>query len=707
MSDQLELETGESPVLTDEVRERRRQELLELPAEERVLYREQRIPEDAARRLGDDARADGEEDVPRFAISSAAEVERRTWWGDTWIEVLDHSPGAVRMERFEDTPPLYVEHDRRLQAGAWRNVELEDDVIRGDPIFSRSSLGQEIRMDVVDGIRNKTSVGYRVHDAILEEVRVVDEDDGRQVEVWRVTDWEPLEGSIVGVPADATVGAGRSDHGPQEPPDSRETGPEPASQARESTMGKGDQTAPGGAGDGTRDEGGTEVRTGPTAQDERQRVRGIYAIAQEHDAHDLAERAIEEEWSPGRMAQAVLERQKERGESTRTTPERPGQGPAIDLPRRERRRYSLTRAIAQAGGLEDPGLEAEVSRALEDNLPEGYKRQGKFLVPTAGIDLRVDSDDERVREVFDAERARAERSYRQRAGLDTETAGKGQEAVFTEYGGFLEMLRTRALVLTLGADFMPGLQGDVSFVKQTAAATAEWVQENPAGDVSDTEVTLALVTLDPKTLMGSTFFTRQLLRQNVISVDERAEDDLTAVHARAVDKAAIHGGGANEPSGVYQASGVNAVAFDGPITFGNVVDMETEVAADDADIGAMAYLTTPEVRGQAKQTEMFSGTSGRPIWTGPVQAGEMNGYRAAASNQVRKDLGAGSDEHGLAFGVWSQLMIGEWGVLDLIVDPFTKKKRGLIEVTSFQMVDIQLAYAEAFCKATGLTIPAS
>lgn len=708
----------ESDQLVDqELRERRERTFRDrLREEELVLHRDQRIPRELAAQVGEEARAEGEETLPRFALSSDVEVERRTWFGERWIEILDHSAGAVRMGRFEDDPPMYVEHDRRLQAGAWRDVALEDGVIRGDPVFSRSTLGQEVRMDVVDGIRNKTSIGYRVWDASLEEVRV-DEQTEEKVEVWRVTDWEPLEGSIVGVPADATVGAGRSDLGPQDPPAHRSgAGPQPATTARESTMEDGDARAQAGAGTGQDDGGGTataaDVRAGESRgrDRERERVQGILEIERENaelDLRELVGQALEAEWSPNRFAREVLRAQREGLEDTRTTPGGTRGGPAIDLPASDRRRYSIARAISQAGELESPGLETEVARALQDQLPEGYKRQGHFLVPTAGVDLRAGADSPVVRELFEREEERRRRQYRERAGLETGQSGKGQEAVFTEYGGFLEMLRTRALVITLGADFMPGLQGDVSFVKQTAAATAEWVDENPGSDVSDTELTLTLVTLDPKTLMGSTFYTRQLLRQNVISVDERVEQDLSEVHARAVDLAAIHGTGQNnQPEGVYAATGVNSVAAGGAIAFGTVVDMETEVAADDADIGAMAYLTTPEVRGQAKQTEMFSSSNGRPIWTGPVQAGEMNGYRAAASNQVSKTLGGGA-EHGLIFGVWSQLMIGEWGVLDLIVDPYTKKKQGLIEVTSFQMVDVQLAYAEAFCKATGLTIPAS
>jgi plasmid stability protein len=71
--------------------------------------------------------------------------------------------------------------------------------------FGRSARADEIFRDVADGIRVNTSVGYVIHN--LERVGV---DQATGAEIYRVTDWEPFEGSLVAVPADPTVGVGRS-----------------------------------------------------------------------------------------------------------------------------------------------------------------------------------------------------------------------------------------------------------------------------------------------------------------------------------------------------------------------------------------------------------------------------------------------------------------------------------------------------------------
>jgi hypothetical protein len=316
----------------------------------------------------------------------------------------------------------------------------------------------------------------------------------------------------------------------------------------------------------------------------------------------------------------------------------------------------------------------------------GVQRHGGILIPTT-IALRG------------ADQILARRGVPQyRAGLDTKTSTKGIELVFTEAGSFIELLRNRAMVAQLGATLLPGLQGNVAFPRQTGAATLVWVTENPGADVAESNVTLDQVLLSPKTAQATTSYSRQLLAQSVIDVDGLVMDDLAAVNALGVDLAALHGTGAPQPTGIYSATGVNSVAFGGSVTYQKLVDMETEVASDNADIGTMAYLATPQARGKGKVTPELSGQLSQAIWRGS----EVNGYRAEVTNQLKKNLGVGTNEHGLVFGVWSQLLIGEWGTLELITDPYRLKKQGMIEVTSFLMADVAIRHGESFCKATGL-----
>jgi HK97 family phage major capsid protein len=98
---------------------------------------------------------------------------------------------------------LLVGHNPDDQVGVIEDYALADQKLRVLARFSRSARGEEIWQDVLDGIRRNASVGYVIHQLILES------QDG-DVCTYRVTDWEPLEGSLVSIPADASVGVGRN-----------------------------------------------------------------------------------------------------------------------------------------------------------------------------------------------------------------------------------------------------------------------------------------------------------------------------------------------------------------------------------------------------------------------------------------------------------------------------------------------------------------
>lgn len=598
------------------------------------------------------SRAEGDDRIP-IALSSETPVER--WFG---VEILDHGKGAVDLSRAADGLPLLVDHRTSDQVGLIEDVSLDSDgVIRGLMRFSQSTRGQEIRTDVLDGIRKKASVGYRILELVLEK-----SDKKTGIDTYRATKWAPLEGSIVAIPADASVGVGRSADQDAMPVIVRAL--ETAHVAGEESVEENTTAA--------RDNGAVNqpVITVGAEMAERQRSQSIVELA---TMHGVAERAAT--WiSEGKSVHEVVADLRTLGAkpTAATTPPKPA---AIDISNGEKRSYNIARAIMAAAGARDidAGYEVEVSQELSRKLNRSVNDNGILISTALGMS--------------------------QRAGLDSATSTKGVETVYEEQGSFIEMLRKKAMVMQLGAILMPGLQGDVRMPKQTGAGTASWVAENPGADVAESNLLLTSVTMVPRTLQSTTSYSRQLLAQGSIDTDALVRSDLSQIHALALDLAALHGSGAsNQPTGIYSASGVTSVAFGGSITFAKVVDMESQIAANDAELGALAYLATPETRGKAKQAQIFTGTNGNPVW----QDGEMNGYRAEATNQLSKVLGAGTNEHGLIFGHWASLLIGEWGAIEVVTDPYRLKKQGMIELTTFQLVDVAVRYGTAFCKATGL-----
>ena len=331
---------------------------------------------------------------------------------------------------------------------------------------------------------------------------------------------------------------------------------------------------------------------------------------------------------------------------------------------KEKRDYSIVRAI---NGLCDPhlrGFEHEFSADIAKKL--GRETAGVYI-PT---NLRA-------------------------AGLDTKSNSAGLYTVATEVKDMIELLRNKTRVIQMGATLLSGLQGNQQFPRQTAASNGAWVAQNSGSDVADADASFGALTLSPKTYMASTSFSRQFLAQSTIDAESFVRNDLALAHALAIDLAALNGSGSsNQPLGLLKTTGIGSVAVGtngGALSYELTVDLETAIASANADEAGMKYLTTPEMRAKLRKIQQIAGTTaGIPVWSSAGGVGNINGYPAFVSNQIPKTLvkGTSSDCHAVIFGYWPSLMIGEWGVIEIIVDPFRLKKQGMIEVTSFQMVDV-------------------
>jgi HK97 family phage major capsid protein len=336
--------------------------------------------------------------------------------------------------------------------------------------------------------------------------------------------------------------------------------------------------------------------------------------------------------------------------------------------------YRITRAIMRLAEPVTFGacLEEEVSRECAKRL--GISPRG-ILIPTG---LR----------------------FGQRAL--TTTAGAGGQLVFTQAGSLIELLRNATQVGKLGARIISGLiGGPVIFPKQLTAGTLSWVQESPGSDVADSDLTTGAATLTPKSAVSTTAYSRQLLAQSSIDVEALVRADLVAVNAQGIDKAAIQGAGTLEPLGILGTTGIGLVeigADGGYPTADHLQDLQSKVFAANSRIDSLGFLTTPGVKGYFRKTLRIPSSSFPVFIWQETRPDELQGYRAYASNNVPSTLtkGSKSDCHAIILGNWSDLIIGEWGVVEIIVDPYRLKKQAVIEITSFIMVDVTLRHPEAF-----------
>lgn len=587
-----------------------------------------------------------------LAFSSEMPVER--WFGS---EVLDHSPGAMRSERLEGGAALLVNHDWDDQVGVVERIQIGDDRRgRATVRFGRSTRADEILQDVNDGIRKHVSFGYAVHKIDVEARK-------GEPDLVRVTDWEPFEISIVSVPADPTVGVGRS----MEQDERQDHAPETENRKMEADVADENKAAPQPA--ETAVDINAERAKGSDA--ERNRVRSIMEMGEQYGAEHLARDAVKEGAKPEDFQRKLLDHLN----AERSKPLAEADDADIGMSDKEVREFSFTRALRALANPTDrkaqeaAAFEFEASAAAADRA--GKEPEG-LLVPADVL----------------------------RRAINTDTSGSaagdtGGFSVATDLmaQSFIDLLRNRTVAMQLGTS-MGGLVGNITIPRQASGASGYWIGED--ADATEDGLEMDQISMNPKTVAAYSEITRRLLMQSSLDVESLVRRDLAAALALTIDKAAFYGtGSSNQPTGIVNYAGINAVDFgtDGAgagtgqlPTYAELVEMESLIAADNADVASMAYVVNSGMRGHLKTTQRFSGTDGQPIW----EAGNtVNGYRTEVTNQVNNG--------DVIFGNFADMMIGMWGGLELNADPYTHSTKGRLRIVAMQDVDFVLRRVESFC----------
>ena len=400
---------------------------------------------------------------------------------------------------------------------------------------------------------------------------------------------------------------------------------------------------------------------------ERNHAREITAIAQATTGVGIGELAL-------KHIQAGSTVEQFQQELIRQLATKPVATNDIGLSKEDTRKFSIVRLLHAAGNPEDTraqkaaGFEFEVCRAAADKVT--HREVKGIMIPHDVLkrDLSV----------------------------GTATAGGNTVATNLLSGSLIELLRNKMVLDGMGMRMLTDLVGNVAIPRITGGATAYWVAE--AGSPTASQQAFDQVAMSPKTLAAETAFSRKLLLQSSLDIEMLVQDDLARVLALELQRAAINGSGtAPEPRGILATVGIGNIAGGtnglAP-TWAHIVGLETEVAQDNADEGTLGYLTNTKVRGRLKTTSKVSGQNGF-IWEG----GELNGYQAAVTNAVPSNLTKGSSSgvcSAVIFGNFADLVMGLWGGLELMVNPYALASSGGVKVHAFQDADVAVRHPESF-----------
>jgi len=609
---------------------------LELDQEVRDFYAEEGLRRDFE---FDRNKIDEEKRTVTIGVSSEEPVQRRFGY-----EVLGHAEDEIDMDFMASgRSPLLLDHDASKQIGVVEEFAIDPENKRtvARVRFSKNRMADEVFEDVKDGIRQNISVGYQVNSMQKED----EEREG--VPIYRVNSWSPLEVSAVSVPADQSrlVGFARS----------KETPKITINSNKDKIMENVENNTP-------------EVNPEELRKQFALEAKQISDLGQQHGQAGLAKDAIAKGMRLNEFQNELL----------KALESKPLDLPSdVDMKVEEKRDYSLLKAIQESAAGNLSGLEREMSDEIAHRT--GKAARGFYMPTNIGFGKRDQT-------------------------VGSNSGGgflKGTDHLANE---FIEAVYAKLIIGQAGARTLQGLKGDIAIPKLSASVTnSAFVAENSAP--SEGSATFAQVTMSPKTLAAFIDVSRKLMLQSDPSVEAVLREDIINTFARKIDEVAIEGGASNHPSGILASVSNNVEAIGtngGALAYTNVVNLIQKVEEDNAirNDASTKFLGNSKVTAKLRTTsKQSSGVEGNFILE---PNNTMMGYDYLSSSLVPSDLtkGSGSALSALIFGDFSQVLLGYYSGVDVVVDPFTGSSAGTTRLAFFQDMDVAIRDENAFavCK---------
>jgi HK97 family phage major capsid protein len=653
---------------------------------------------------------DGGDLIVEMAFASEVPYER--WWG---TEVLQMK--GARLDRLNsgDGGPVLYNHNwddlrGRHMPGSVRADS--DGVLRGQISIPQATQATRDAAALIESkTLTKASVGYQIHKVIEQTTSKSGEKAEREIDgatferllkdhaqtrdgrpsggdlvafrrgldeaagpvdrapdtppVYLVTDWEPLENSLVTIPADNSVGVGRSLE--VSPPAAQAVIPAAPAAIERKAMTVETQAAAGNA---------EQVVNLTPVQIEQERRAAIQALVKANRLDSRTEEKWIRDGTPlHKIADDILSVMEERGKTN------PDTAASLGLSRSETTRYSMFRAIRALhfGGrnpefVREAAFEIECSQAIGKALGRG--QTSNILIPSEIL--------QRPLGVAAATRA-----------MGTQPGSKGGYMVNVDNMGFIDILRNRSVAMAMGARNLPGLQGNVMFPRQTGKVTVTW-QAGEGTSITAADQALGQLSMTPKTCIAITDVSEQLLRQASPSAEAFVMADLAAdVAIDGIDAAVINGTGGAQPLGIKNTTGITSGQDAATATYAKILAFVSTAGALNAIRGRPGFVTTTAGAAVLMQKQRFTSTD-TPVWEGNMMDGTLVGFNAMSSEQ----LASGN----LIFGSWDEVVIGDWGVLELATDNGgTRFNQAQVGIRAMWMVDVLVRYPQAFVVSTNLS----
>lgn len=342
--------------------------------------------------------------------------------------------------------------------------------------------------------------------------------------------------------------------------------------------------------------------------------------------------------------------------------------------KREIEKVSLTKLMLEAGEKRLSGLEKEI---VEESAAEAR------ALGAGGAGVYLSND------VINAIYSRSEKR-----AMVTSTPTAGGNFIPTEKVGFFKALFAATVLNELGVQQLTGLAANTDMIGFTGSVTSAWASSE-IGTQTPTDATTAARELRPKLLYAACDISRRLMIQTNNSIDQFILNNMIQSMAVEFERAVINGAGSTEPTGILTqiTQTVSLGAAGGAPTYPKLLELIQTVLSSDGRNVNRRFLTNPKVVSKLKNTTIDSGSGAFIMgYNGLFQSqmGVIDGYGVSVTANVPSNLAKSTTTGGLSaivFGDFSQIVTGQFGGVELIVDPYTKARTGQISLTMNSFMD--------------------
>lgn len=259
------------------------------------------------------------------------------------------------------------------------------------------------------------------------------------------------------------------------------------------------------------------------------------------------------------------------------------------------------------------------------------------------------------------------------------TATKGKEAVATDKFSILGPLRSAMVLSQAGATYLTGLVGDIA-IPFYSGSNCGWKGEVVTAD--DGKGSFSEITMKPKRLTAFIDVSKQFLIQDSVGAEELLRRDIIAALAEKLEKTILgnEAGSDTKPAGIFNGVTADTAA----LTYADVVGLEAALENNNVT-GALTYVVSPSAKATLRTTAKDTG-SGRFV----MEGGEVEGIRVLSSSAVTSK--------GVLLGDFRELVIGQWGGIDLTIDTVTKATEGMVRIVINAFFDAKVRRSAAFQK---------